>query len=427
MLPLVLLIIVLAGCKSAPDRVEEIRYMAWGNPEQLAVEQQMCDAFMQLNPDVRVRLFRVPQSSYLDKMTLMLASRTAPDVVRVDQYYFPSLVRKNYFYNLSPLAAADPTFRDADFYPHALNEGKHNGDLYALNVLMGGIMVYYNKNAVKAAGLEDPYALAQRNQWTWDTFRRYAIAMTKNGPDGRPEQFGLLLPSATNLAQMAPTLWGFGGNFLDGDGKTCRLDTPEAARALQFLADLRWEDKAAPTPSQGALSAFTFESGKVGMVLDWMGLAPRLRKNVKDFEWDICPVPSGPRGNATVIKGNQLAMYRETAHPQAAWRFMRFLTSPETEQMLYGELRRGAPTRRAVALSPAFLEAKEPPFNTRVYLSAVERGRPLPITARWQQWTTEALAPELDNLWSGRERDARVVLKRATEKVNAVLADEEGF
>ena len=66
----------LPGCP--PDK-ECVRYMAWGNPEQLEVERQMIADFNRKNPDLYVKLFTVPANSYHQKMVMMLASGTAPD------------------------------------------------------------------------------------------------------------------------------------------------------------------------------------------------------------------------------------------------------------------------------------------------------------------------------------------------------------
>lgn len=416
--------VVSFGCgRDRADKRVEIRYMAWGTPEQLGVEQQLVNEFMRQNPDVLVRLFKVPQSAYVNKMVIMLASRTAPDVIRVDHYNFPDFVRKDYFRDLTPLARADSGFHATDFFPPTIAEGTVNGKLYGLSTLQGGVILYYNQSMFRQAGLADPYELAKRGEWTWARLRDDALKLTQTDAGGRTTRFGLLLPT---FPQSVTALWAWGGDLLTPDETRSALDNPQAAQAYQFLADLRWRDHVCPTPSQGALSAVTFESGKVGMVLDYMGLAPRLRKAVKNFEWDICPVPRGPQDDRTVLKGNQLVMYQECEHPQEAWRFMRFLTGPEAETLLYGKLRRCAPSRKAVASSPAFLHADAAPFHTGVYLSAFQKGRELPINPRWAEWTT-AMNSEMDNLWSGRERDARVVLRRAASKVNAVLESEEGF
>lgn len=415
-----------AGCRgSGGDGRPSLRYMAWGTPEQLAVEQQLVDEFMKREPGIRVTLFKVPQSAYLQKMTIMLASRTAPDIVRVDHYNFPDLVRKGYFHDLTDLARADADFHADDFYPQCLEEGMHQGRLYGLSVLFGGIIVYYNRTLFAKAGAPDPFALSERGEWTFEAMLDAARRITQFDRTGRAKQFGMLMPGWPSYS---PFIWGFGGNYLTPDGNHSALDQPDTIAGFQYLADLRYKEKVMPTPSQASLSAFTFETAKVGMACDFMGLAPRLWRTSKEMDWDIAPVPTGPRGGSTIVKGNQLVMYAECPHPEAAWKFMRFLTGPEAENLLYGTLRRCAPTRKAVATSATFLtpDPKKPPQNTRVYLSAVEKGRALPINARWAEWT-QAQNSAMDDLWSGRERDAAVVCRRAAQKVNEVLASEEGY
>jgi len=415
---------LVSGCAPRSGRAAELRYMAWGNPEQLGVEQQLVDEFNRQNPDVHVRLFRVPQSAYLNKAIIMLASRTAPDVIRIDHYSFPDLVRKEYFHDLTDLARNDPDFHETDFFPQALEEGKYNGRLFGLNVLLGGVMMYYNKTLMSSVGLDDPFDLWKQGRWTWRRLRESAIAMTRRAPDGRPDRYGVQIQTFPHNASI---LWAYGGEILDRDFRRCLMDSPGCVQAYQFLADLRWNDHVAPAPSAGAISPFAFESGKLGMTFDWMGMAPRYRKSVRSFDWDICPVPFGPFGGASILKGNQLVMYRECEHPEEAWRFMQFMTGAKTEKWLYGDaLRRGDPARKSVAVSPEFLNARHAPFNTPAYVSALENGRALPITPRWGEWVT-ALNAELDELWSGRDRSAAAVLSRAVRKVDVILASDEGF
>jgi len=412
-----------AGCQRKTGGPIEVRYMAWGNPEALELEQHYVDIFNSENKDIHVKLFKVPGSAYLNKAVVMLASRTAPDVIRIDHYNFPSLVRKNYFKDMTPLAAADKEFNKDDFFKQPYEEGLYNGKLYGMNALFGGIIIYYNKSAVKECGLEDPYELSQKGKWTWEQFRKHAAAMTKKESSGRYKRFGCAIPG---YPMNSGVIWGFGGEVLSADGKKCLLNSPGTVAAYQFLADLRWVDHSTPTPAQAANSAFTFEGGKIAMEFNWMGQSPRYRKVIKDFDWDICPIPSGVNGSVTCTKGNQLVIAANSKHPEAAWRFIRFLTSEKIELDLYGRRRRSFPTRRSVAGSPEFLNATQPPFHSRVFENAIVSGRALPITDRWNEWTT-AFYPEQDNLFSGRERSAKKAMDRATEKVNEVLADEEGF
>ncbi len=412
----------LLSCSEPDNGKIKLRYMAWGNPEQMALEEQLCKQFGEENPDIEVKFFRVPGSAYLNKAIVMFASRTAPDVVRIDHYNFPNLVRKNYFLNLNELAKNDKDFKETDFFPTTISEGKYKGGLYGLNVMFGGEIMYYNHTLIEAAGLEDPYKLAKEGRWTYDQFLKHAIALTKRDGD-KVLTFGCAVPT---FPMNVPTLWAFGGGVLSEDRTKSLLDLPGSIEAYQFLTDLRWKHKCAPTPAQAAQSAYSFESGKLGMEFNWMGSAPRYNNTIKTFDWDICPIPTGPNGNTSMIKGNQLVIYRETKHPEAAWRFIRFLTSAKVEKLLYVDNRRNFPTRKAVAYSQEFLKPKTRPYQTDVFLQGVEGAKELPINHRWSEWT-QVLNSEQDNLYAGRERDAGVAMRRAAAKINEVLADEEGF
>src|SRR4051812_45407307 len=155
---LLLAAVFVGGCGDRdPLGRTTIRYMAWGNPEQIGVERQIIQEFEKSHPTIHVHLFMVPGTSYTDKLQLMLASRTAPDVMRADHYYFASLARKDYFLPLEPLVAREPPGFLDDFTPLAVEEGRWQGRLYGLNVLFGPMMIYYNQDLFEKTGVPDPY------------------------------------------------------------------------------------------------------------------------------------------------------------------------------------------------------------------------------------------------------------------------------
>ncbi len=414
------------GCDTASNRDKNrvtIRYMAWGNPEQLALERRIGAEFEKKNPHVRVHFFMVPGSSYADKLQLMLASRTAPDVMRADHFYFPALARKEYFLPLDPFIAHEKPGFLQDFVPTAIDEGRYEGTLFGLNVLFGSVMVYYNKKLIAAEGLPDPHTLSQQGKWDWATFVQMAQALTKR-VNGRVTQYGT---NMVGFPMNASVIWNHGGEFTNKEiTRMTVADTEGGIQGFQEYADLRWKYKCAPTPADNALSAFSFESGKIAMNWGWAGDSPRYRKNIKSFDWDIAPTPSGPAANVTVLKGNQLAIYRETKYPQEAWEFAKFMTGPEVEMLLGGTLRRTIPTRLSVQNDPQYQEAEQAPFNTDVFLDSVRRGRTLPIDWRYQEWSQE-FASATEGLFNIGNEDARSALTEATRRVNAVLSSEEGF
>ena len=410
----------LSAC--APDgfRGIEIRYMAWGNPQQLAVEKRFCQEFSAAHRGIRVRFIQTPGTAYRNKMVLMLASRTAPDVMRVDHYDFPALVAKEYFHPLDALIAKDPEFKLEDYFPGAVEEGRHNGGLYGLNVLFGSPLIYYNKDLLRKAGLEEPYALWKRGEWTWGAYLRYAQALTVRDRKGKALSFGSFI---NDFANRMAVVYSFGGAIMR-DGRVV-LAEGKAREAFRFLHDLRFKYRVEPSAAQSANSIFGFDGGRLGMSPDWMGATPRLR-DAAGFDWDVCPFPTKP-GGTTLVKGNQLAMSAESAHPEAAWEFMKYMTGRRAETKLYVELRRSFPTRKDVAYGKAYLASGEkPPHHLDAFVDSIERGRVLPITSRWGEWTGE-FNSGIEGLFNGTDRDVDAALREAQRRANATLAVREGL
>jgi len=394
-----------------------IRYMAWGNPEQLGAEMELIKEFERRFPNIHVRLTLVPGSAYYQKLQVMLASGTAPDVFRCDHYQFPAYAHRGYFMPLDQFIDNDPRFRYEDYFTLTIREGMYQGQFYGPNVLFGSRVIYYNRTLFAQEGLPDPYEQYKRGEWTFEQFLDAARRLTKFDARGTPTQFGVL----TSGLEAWTFLWAFGGDILTPDGTSCIVDSPEAIQGLQFLQDLihRWH--VSPTAAESSESAYTFESGRIAMYFNWAGQAPIYRR-IRDFEWDVVPIPRGPCGRISMLKGNQLLMYLHTRHPREAWEFMRFYVSRDGERILCSELRRGMPTRRDVAKSPEYLQSTLPPFHNDVWVDQYKFGRELPITDRWQHWQRE-WNKEYELLMLNRVTAADMA-RRVQPAINRILAEE---
>lgn len=412
-----MVLVCLGGCAHEDKGVVTIRYMAWGNAEHLAVEQAIINRFEKSHPKIHVKLFMVPDSVYHQKLQIMLASRSAPDVMKVEGYNFPGLVRKDYFRPIDDFAKKDPTLHLDDYYDAPIKECTYNGKLYGLNVAWGGQVIYYNKTMFKQAGILDPYELDKRGEWTWDKFLEVAQKLTKHDENGKITQFGTTMPHYWTV------VWAYGGDFLSPDYKRCVLDTPQAIRGLQFLKDLRWKYHVTPTPAESAMSAFTFESGRIGMYFGWSGQTAVILKKAKGFEWDIAPMPVGAAGRFTPMKGNTLATYKESLHPREAYEFVKFVTSAKSEMWICGQLRRSITTHKSVARNPEYLKTCTPPYHTDVFLHEMEYGRKISINEKYNQWAVE-LNNGLNRMWTD-ELDAKEAVKWMVPRINRALQEED--
>ena len=408
-----------------------IRYIAWGNPQQLECERAIIQEFNSKcaaeGKLIHVNLEMPPAGGYPQRLLMMFASGTAPDVCRVDHYNFAAWTAKGYIRDLTDMAADDPTFHIQDFHPAALQEDYYHGRLCGLTVLFGGLVCYYNQDLFRRAGLHDPYDLWREGKWTWQAFDDAADRLTIRVADGQTPVYGCSfynLPNCPAPAVWALWIWREGGTLLSPDHAHSMLDSPEAIRGITRMRDMVYTRRVSPSPAQVASNLYSFEAGNVGMYIDFAGLAPRYRELIQDFQWDIVPTPSNPNDPYTMTKGNQVVISAKCPHPKEAWEWIKFLTSRRAELFLCGDAyRRCIPTRVALLHDPEYLEAKQRPYHADVFADLLDHPRALPIDESWFTWTTTATR-FMERLYIDGNTDVERTMTAAASAIDQELARE---
>ncbi len=397
-----------------------VRYMAWGYPSQLNTERDLVRTFESLpeNKDIKVDFIMAPMSSYYDKLQMMFASKTGPDVVRINADHFYAYQDRGYLRPLTSLMAADPGYSDDDFWPAALRDKSVDGVRYAVGVLFTTTLVYYNKTIFERMGVKDPWERYNEGHWTWADFLDAARATTIYDEAGRPVQYGT--SQMGGIYNVMDVVGGQGGRIISDDRRTSLVNSPKVVDCIQWLYDLSHRYRVAPTPQQSAMSVFSFESGKLAMFIGSSGASPVLRDSITQFDWDIAPAPEGPSGVSAGYVAHLLVMNADTRVPDAAWRFMTFMISPTAETLLGCKLRRCIPTRKAIALSDEYLQAHETPYNTQSFIARIDA--PQPPTAysdKWAEWSA-VWAANLDRIFYA-DVPPQQAMDDAAVKINAIL------
>jgi multiple sugar transport system substrate-binding protein len=80
----------------------------------------------------------------------------------------------------------------------------------------------------------------------------------------------------------------------------------------------------------------------------WQGSASMadLEKNVTTFDWDLGPKPMGPKSRGYIVSADMFGINAVSKNKDAAWRFLKYLTSTEGQQ-IYSKAVGRAPTRRS--------------------------------------------------------------------------------
>lgn len=197
-----------------------------------ATIESMAEQFTEENPGIIVK--PVYTGSYGDttlKTQAAVAGGNPPDVAVLLAADLFSFMDMDSIMPLNDFIAKDGgnDFLD-DFYPAFMENSQLDGKTYSLPFQRSNVLLYYNKDAFKDAGL-DP----EKPPTTWDELAQMAKQLTKDG------RWGIEIPSS------APTssTWMFsafaiqsGKNLMSQDGKEVYFDTPENVAALQYWVDL---------------------------------------------------------------------------------------------------------------------------------------------------------------------------------------------
>ena len=353
--PAVLAAVVLAALACAPRESDTaLRVALWAGGHELEIERQVADRYEALHPGVRVVLESAP-NGYEERLLTSIAAGRPPDVYLMDSPDIPTFVERGLAVDLAPYRDA-LGFRPDSVFEQVADAFRRGASMFALPKDFTPMVLYANRGALAAAGVEDllpaassptapspgaPSPTAVPAGWTWMDFRRAAAAVVADTDgDGRKDVFGFDFPR--NLYQWVPFVWSAGGDILapGGSGAAGYLDGPEALEAYRFLTGLA-EDGLTPgaqfvqqgDPAREA----RFASGGQAFLLSGHWTLPVFRDLVEAGVLDLAifPIPhhSSQAAATSVLYASGWAVPPNAPHLRRAIDLAGFLASPEAQRI----------------------------------------------------------------------------------------------
>ncbi|NJM06013.1 sugar ABC transporter substrate-binding protein [Candidatus Gracilibacteria bacterium] len=407
-LPIILFL--LAACATQNERTPQISMMIFGDPAEKAAYERLVRAFADERPDIAVNLIHIPdQQDYRRRLGVDLAGGKAADIVLLNYRRYAAYAAKGVLEPLGPYLASSERIATTDFYPEALAPFNWQGQLMCIPQNLSSLVVYYNRDLLRASGLTDPAP-----DWTWDDLLHYAQTLTVDSDsDGQIDRYGL--GSEIALNRLAPFIWQAGGALVDDDKQPTQLtlDTPEARTALQWFVDLQLKHGVVPNAVAEAAesSERRFLNGRLGMFLNSRRGVPTYR-TIEGFDWDVAALPRD-RLTAGVLHADAYCMPKTTQNKAATWAFIEFANSA-TGQTIIAESGRTVPSLRSVAESTAFLDPQQKPASSRLFLETIPLLRSVPVLPAWAD--IEAIADvEIERAFYG-QADIDTVIDAITER-----------
>jgi sn-glycerol 3-phosphate transport system substrate-binding protein len=214
----------------------------------------------------------------------------------------------------------------SSFYPAFMENSQTGGKTWGIPFQRSTIVLYYNKDAFKEAGL-DP----NKPPETWTQMREYAQKLTRRDASGNVTQWGVQIPSSGFPYWLFQALAIENGtNLMNQAGTEVYYDKPEVVGALQYWLDLVNKYKVHPPGIvEWGTTPKDFFERKVAMMWTTTGNLTNVKNNAK-FDFGVAMLPAEKRRGSPTGGGNFYIFKKSTpAQREAAFKFIKWITTPE--------------------------------------------------------------------------------------------------
>jgi sn-glycerol 3-phosphate transport system substrate-binding protein len=213
----------------------------------------------------------------------------------------------------------------ASFYPAFMQNSQTGGKTWGVPFQRSTIVLYWNKEAFKEAGLDPDKAPA-----TWAEMEQMAQKLTKRDAGGKVTQWGVQIPASGFPYWLFQALTTQNDAILMNEaGNVVRFDDPKVIEALQYWMDLAKKGVHPPGIVDWGTTPKDFFERKVAMMWTTTGNLTNVKTNAK-FDFGVAMLPAHRRRGSPTGGGN-FYVFKKSTPPQqdAAVRFIRWITAPE--------------------------------------------------------------------------------------------------
>jgi multiple sugar transport system substrate-binding protein len=361
-------------------------------PAQIPVQQELAEAYMKQQPDVKIEFVRVPDSTAAQqKLTVATAGGQPPDVVlpagRYGVYLF---VDQGIWQDLGPRLAQSGV--NLDVYPSNVLEAIRATGYYPQNSkaaigVPAGYHVHvmaYNKDLFAKANVPEPPHKWDTPDWTYEKQLEYARRLTldKNGRSAADPGFDPNSIVQWGMGHFFPEMFwhGYGGRHYDPATRKAQFDTQESIGGLQWASDLVNKHHVLLTDvlakSQGGGEGgqvFLWTSGKVAMI-DMCTCDFASFGQAKDFKWDIAAMPKGPKRTFAFLNVDVGAIPRASKQQDLAWDVLRFflIQQPNASHLILDSYGAIPPEKGQESKFAESIKGKYPNLDVQVILDAIQ-------------------------------------------------------
>ena len=322
-----ILILCISGCGSGVDKKNELIVWLVGSETQAMAINEIAKEFY-ANTGIKTRCEAISWGEAHSKYLTSIAGGVTPDIGAMGLTWGAEFGDLGSMVDLNEMFPEDVNDIKEKVFPGLWESVDYEGKIYGIPFDMTEHILYYRSDLIESPP---------------DTWSALVELLNKLKKENKSMIFDW---GSLNWIGYSAFLWQAGGDYFDSTYSKCTLDTDEAARGLEFFANLYNELGVPKTqiPVEQGMRTGDFPlaiSGNWKIISLTVG-APEIKGR-----WAIATLPKGLSGKGTTFVGGRImSIFKKSEMKKEAWQFIKFLFKPQTQVKLY---------KRAVETQDAYL------------------------------------------------------------------------
>ncbi|MGP4075861.1 ABC transporter substrate-binding protein [Halobacillus sp. K22] len=373
-------LLLVAGCssdESAGDSDEVTLVYARG-VDTTEGNEKLIEAFEEEHPNINIKYREMPSDSgqQHDQYVTTLSGRSAEiDVFDADVVWPAEFAQAGYVMGLDRFIEED-NFDMNKYFEGTVDSVTFNGRTWAIPKFTDAGLLFYRDDIVD----EPPE--------TWDELSDMAgnlqgEAGTNFGYVMQANQYEGIVVNAIEF------IHAYGGEVINDVGEVV-VDSPEAIEGIRKMTEIA-QSNYVPNNILNFTELETetaFIQGNTVFARNWPYLqASSANEEKSDVAGDVgfSLLPKGDEQSASTLGGWVTMINKYTEHPEAAWEFVKFMTSEEG-QKISATAGGVAPTIKSLYDDEAVKEAS-PVFANEAFVETLQNAVPRPVTPNYPKIT----------------------------------------